>query len=215
MWFAQKFSSPDSIFNLAESIEIHGPIDPALFEMALAASRDGSGNRSSAVHRAERWASTDDFPRIGCNLSIYRCQCRAGSADGGEKLDDGRADPTGRSADGAALGLRIVQGRVRTAIFGTIAAITSSWTVLRAGSSPGALPRSTPRLPRDARPKRERSIPWRCSWKKRPRIEAPNDLNATAVLAEALRRLAGRAQSRRSTTAKCWRIAPADDSSLF
>src|SRR5260221_13466998 len=35
MWFAQKFSSPDSIFNLAESIEIHGPIDPALFEAAL------------------------------------------------------------------------------------------------------------------------------------------------------------------------------------
>src|ERR1700704_7158904 len=35
MWFAQKFSSPDSIFNLAESIEIHGPIDPALFELAL------------------------------------------------------------------------------------------------------------------------------------------------------------------------------------
>ncbi|WP_197716708.1 non-ribosomal peptide synthetase [Methylocaldum marinum] len=35
MWFMQKFSSPDSIFNLAESIEIHGPIDPALFEAAL------------------------------------------------------------------------------------------------------------------------------------------------------------------------------------
>ena len=35
MWFAQKFSSPDSIFNLAELIEIHGPIDPALFEAAL------------------------------------------------------------------------------------------------------------------------------------------------------------------------------------
>src|SRR4030088_1810922 len=35
VWFAQKFSSPDSIFNLAESIEIHGPIDPALFEAAL------------------------------------------------------------------------------------------------------------------------------------------------------------------------------------
>jgi nonribosomal peptide synthetase DhbF len=35
MWFAQKFSSPDSIFNLAESIEIHGPIDPVLFEAAL------------------------------------------------------------------------------------------------------------------------------------------------------------------------------------
>ncbi len=35
MWFAQKFSSPDSIFNLAESIEIHGPIDPVLFELAL------------------------------------------------------------------------------------------------------------------------------------------------------------------------------------
>src|SRR4030081_1815835 len=35
MWFAQKFSSPDSIFNLAECIEIHGPIDPALFEAAL------------------------------------------------------------------------------------------------------------------------------------------------------------------------------------
>jgi nonribosomal peptide synthetase DhbF len=35
MWFAQKFSSSDSIFNLAESIEIHGPIDPALFEAAL------------------------------------------------------------------------------------------------------------------------------------------------------------------------------------
>src|SRR6267378_4249031 len=28
-------SSPDAIFNLAESIEIHGPIDPALFETAL------------------------------------------------------------------------------------------------------------------------------------------------------------------------------------
>src|SRR6202048_3417734 len=35
MWYAQKFSSPDSIFNLAELIEIHGPIDPALFEAAL------------------------------------------------------------------------------------------------------------------------------------------------------------------------------------
>lgn len=35
MWFAQKLSSPDSIFNLAEAIEIHGPIDPALFKAAL------------------------------------------------------------------------------------------------------------------------------------------------------------------------------------
>ncbi|MGC2779634.1 MAG: amino acid adenylation domain-containing protein, partial [Bradyrhizobium sp.] len=35
MWFAQKFSSLDSIFNLAESIEIHGSIDPLLFEAAL------------------------------------------------------------------------------------------------------------------------------------------------------------------------------------
>src|SRR4051794_14299619 len=35
IWFAQKLGSPDSIFNLAESIEIHGPIDPALFEAAL------------------------------------------------------------------------------------------------------------------------------------------------------------------------------------
>lgn len=35
MWFAQTLSSPDSIFNLAEAIEIHGPIDPALFEAAL------------------------------------------------------------------------------------------------------------------------------------------------------------------------------------
>jgi len=35
MWFAQKLSSPDSIFNLAEAIEIHGPVDPALFEAAL------------------------------------------------------------------------------------------------------------------------------------------------------------------------------------
>ena len=34
MWFAQKFGSSDSIFNLAESIEIHGPIDPVLFEAA-------------------------------------------------------------------------------------------------------------------------------------------------------------------------------------
>ncbi len=35
IWFAQKLGSPDSIFNLAESIEIHGPIDPTLFETAL------------------------------------------------------------------------------------------------------------------------------------------------------------------------------------
>jgi len=35
MWFAHKFSSSDSIFNLAECIEIHGPIDPALFAAAL------------------------------------------------------------------------------------------------------------------------------------------------------------------------------------
>ncbi|WP_374090326.1 non-ribosomal peptide synthase/polyketide synthase [Methylomicrobium lacus] len=35
MWFAQTLSSPDSMFNLAEAIEIHGPIDPALFEKAL------------------------------------------------------------------------------------------------------------------------------------------------------------------------------------
>ena len=35
LWFAQNLSSSASIFNLAESIEIHGPIDPALFEQAL------------------------------------------------------------------------------------------------------------------------------------------------------------------------------------
>ncbi|HEY2211871.1 MAG TPA: amino acid adenylation domain-containing protein, partial [Bradyrhizobium sp.] len=35
MWFADKFSSSDSIFNLAECVEIHGPIEPALFEAAL------------------------------------------------------------------------------------------------------------------------------------------------------------------------------------
>ncbi|MDB5406692.1 MAG: dimodular nonribosomal peptide synthase [Rhodospirillales bacterium] len=35
LWFAQKLGSSDSIFNLAEAIEIHGPIDPALFEESL------------------------------------------------------------------------------------------------------------------------------------------------------------------------------------
>src|SRR5579859_243839 len=35
LWFAQKFGSPDSNFNLAELIEIHGAIDPALFVAAL------------------------------------------------------------------------------------------------------------------------------------------------------------------------------------
>jgi len=35
MWFAQTLSSPDSIFNLAEAMEIHGAIDPVLFEAAL------------------------------------------------------------------------------------------------------------------------------------------------------------------------------------
>jgi len=39
MWFAHKFSSSDSIFNLAEFVEIHGPIDPALFEAALRQAR--------------------------------------------------------------------------------------------------------------------------------------------------------------------------------
>ncbi|HYZ25054.1 MAG TPA: amino acid adenylation domain-containing protein, partial [Rhodopila sp.] len=35
MWFAQKFSPRNSIFNIAEMVEIHGPIDAALFESAL------------------------------------------------------------------------------------------------------------------------------------------------------------------------------------
>jgi nonribosomal peptide synthetase DhbF len=35
MWFMQKLISPDSTFNIAEAIEIHGPIDPVLFETAL------------------------------------------------------------------------------------------------------------------------------------------------------------------------------------
>jgi amino acid adenylation domain-containing protein len=35
MWFMQKLISPDSTFNIAEAIEIHGPIDPVLFEAAL------------------------------------------------------------------------------------------------------------------------------------------------------------------------------------
>ncbi len=39
MWFAHKFSSSDSIFNLAEFVEIHGPIDPALFDAALRQAR--------------------------------------------------------------------------------------------------------------------------------------------------------------------------------
>lgn len=35
MWFMQKLISPDSTFNIAEAIEIHGAIDPTLFETAL------------------------------------------------------------------------------------------------------------------------------------------------------------------------------------
>ena len=40
LWFAQRFGSPDSNFNLAESIEIHGAIDPALFVAALRQTAD-------------------------------------------------------------------------------------------------------------------------------------------------------------------------------
>ncbi|MGR8930699.1 MAG: amino acid adenylation domain-containing protein [Gammaproteobacteria bacterium] len=35
MWFMQKLISPDSTFNIAEAIEIHGPINPTLFQSAL------------------------------------------------------------------------------------------------------------------------------------------------------------------------------------
>jgi nonribosomal peptide synthetase DhbF len=35
MWFAQKFAHPDAIFNVAEYLEIHGPIDPQKLEDAL------------------------------------------------------------------------------------------------------------------------------------------------------------------------------------
>jgi nonribosomal peptide synthetase DhbF len=35
MWFAQRFSPSNSIFNIAEMVEIHGPIDVTLFETAL------------------------------------------------------------------------------------------------------------------------------------------------------------------------------------
>ena len=35
MWFAQRFSAPGSIFNIAEMVEIHGPIDTGCFEQAV------------------------------------------------------------------------------------------------------------------------------------------------------------------------------------
>lgn len=35
IWVAQKIGSVGAVFNIAESIEIHGPIDPALFNQAL------------------------------------------------------------------------------------------------------------------------------------------------------------------------------------
>ena len=35
MWFAQRFSPSNSIFNIAEMVEIHGPIDKTLFETAI------------------------------------------------------------------------------------------------------------------------------------------------------------------------------------
>ena len=35
IWFAQKLDPDNPIFNTAECIEIHGPVDPALFEAAL------------------------------------------------------------------------------------------------------------------------------------------------------------------------------------
>ena len=57
MWFAQKFSSPDSIFNLAESIEIHGPIDPVLFEAAL----HQAGSEAETVR--VRFIEQSDGPR--------------------------------------------------------------------------------------------------------------------------------------------------------
>jgi nonribosomal peptide synthetase DhbF len=35
MWFAQRFSPANSVFNIAEMVEIHGPVDVGQFEAAL------------------------------------------------------------------------------------------------------------------------------------------------------------------------------------
>src|SRR5258708_15898783 len=57
MWFAQKFSSPDSIFNLAESIEIRGLIGLEVLEAAL---REG-GMEAETVR--VRFIEQSDGPR--------------------------------------------------------------------------------------------------------------------------------------------------------
>ena len=35
VWFAQKFDSANPIYNIGQSIEIHGPVDPSLFNAAV------------------------------------------------------------------------------------------------------------------------------------------------------------------------------------
>jgi nonribosomal peptide synthetase DhbF len=72
LWLAQKFGSPDSNFNLAESIEIHGAIDPELFISVLRQIADEADtvrvrfieNSNEGPRQIIRRSFDDDIPFI-------------------------------------------------------------------------------------------------------------------------------------------------------
>jgi len=50
LWFAQKIDPTNPIYNLGQSIEIHGPVDPSLFKAAVKQGRHRYRSSPGAFH---------------------------------------------------------------------------------------------------------------------------------------------------------------------
>ena len=113
IWFAQTIDPSNPAYNLAEYLEIDGPIDATLFETAL----------RQVVNETEalcvRFVSGADGPRqiIGVSARVValirRCQRRGRSASGGRTMDEGGSGKADRPHRRSALRLCAVQSGAR------------------------------------------------------------------------------------------------------
>lgn len=103
----------DPIYNLGEHIEVHGSIDPNLFEAALPAGGERNRDLTDSLLRG-RWCAVADpraVRRVVCARG--RCQHGAGSAGGRRNMNAGRPGPAIRSRPQSAVLLCAARGSTR------------------------------------------------------------------------------------------------------
>ena len=164
MWFAEHLDPSNPAYQIAECLEIHGPVNTALMETALRqVFAEAQILRLRFVRRAGRCARSSRRCASPCT---WRTSAPGGPVGGGAGVDPGRPGVPGRPRTGPGLHDGALPGG-SGALLPVPSGPTTSWRTASGSWSPGASPSSTPPWSR-AVPSANRCRPSPHWWRRTP-----------------------------------------------